>query len=121
MNTKHVGKKKKLSEDVITDDEGEGDNPRELVPSSDVGGSGLPSEGQANADGETFFELSKLRRVTLRKWRGKALVDIREFWEESGTLKPGKKGISLTPEQWTQLLNIAPSVSKCLDNMHSSS
>lgn len=118
MNVKHVGKKKKLSEDLITDDDGGSDNLRELA-SSDADGS-LPSESQTNADGETFFELSKLRRVTLRKWRGKPLVDIREFWEDSGTLKPGKKGISLTVDQWTQLLKIAPSVSKCLDSMHNS-
>ncbi|WP_411027189.1 transcriptional coactivator p15/PC4 family protein [Salmonella sp. s54925] len=33
-------------------------------------------------------------------------MDIREYYEDSGNLKPGKKGISLQVEQWEALKEI---------------
>jgi hypothetical protein len=33
--------------------------------------------------------------VTVRNWRGKINVDIREFYPKDGNLLPGKKGIFL--------------------------
>lgn len=42
--------------------------------------------------GEAVFELSAKRRVTVRAWKGAALVDVREFYDDRGTAKPGKKG-----------------------------
>ena len=39
------------------------------------------AEGSAvktNADGEPYFELSNMRRLSIRKFKGKILVDIRE-------------------------------------------
>ncbi|KAI2660029.1 Activated RNA polymerase II transcriptional coactivator p15 [Labeo rohita] len=36
--------------------------------------------------------------------KGKVLIDIREYWmDQEGEMKPGRKGISLNPEQWNQL------------------
>jgi hypothetical protein len=35
-------------------------------------------ELQRNSDGDAFFELSTNRRVSVRKFKGKTLVDIRE-------------------------------------------
>mmetsp|Transcript_5693 Transcript_5693/g.7206 ORF Transcript_5693/g.7206 Transcript_5693/m.7206 type:complete len:138 (-) Transcript_5693:802-1215(-) len=50
---------------------------------------------------EKNFELSKKRRVTVKLFNGtKLLVDIREFYEKNGEMLPGRKGISLTKEQW---------------------
>ncbi|KIR33694.1 hypothetical protein I310_02042 [Cryptococcus deuterogattii CA1014] len=58
-------------------------------------------EIENNDDGEEFFKLSEYRRLTVRTFKGKTLVDIREMYKDksSGALKPGSKGISLTAEQ----------------------
>ncbi|EFJ17604.1 hypothetical protein SELMODRAFT_114406, partial [Selaginella moellendorffii] len=47
--------------------------------------------------------ISKNRKVSVRKWRGQVLVDIREYWYKGGECLPGKKGISLTMDQWNVL------------------
>lgn len=48
--------------------------------------------GRTNEQGEAVFELAARRRVTVRKWRSATLVDVREFYDDQGTAKPGKKG-----------------------------
>ena len=44
----------------------------------------------------TFFiplKIGKKRKVSVREFKGKVLVDIREYYEDqSGAVKPGKKG-----------------------------
>jgi len=57
------------------------------------------SSFQKNDEGNFFTKLSSKRRITLKKWSGKVLVDIREFYEAGGSMKPGRKGISLTIDQ----------------------
>ena len=52
---------------------------------------------------ESTWNISPLRRLTTRVYAGKKMVDIREFYESDGTVKPGKKGISLTMDQWEYL------------------
>jgi hypothetical protein len=39
---------------------------------------GQEVELQRNSDGDAFFELSSNRRISVRKFKGKTLVDIRE-------------------------------------------
>ena len=36
-----------------------------------------------------------MRFVDVRDFKGKALIDIREYYDAGGQLKPGKKGIAL--------------------------
>ncbi|BEJ13251.1 hypothetical protein CspHIS471_0304250 [Cutaneotrichosporon sp. HIS471] len=58
-----------------------------------------------NEEGDPFIAIDKMRRVTVRQFKGKVLVDFREFYTDkaSGNAKPGKKGISLSAEQWAAL------------------
>ncbi|CAA0822953.1 RNA polymerase II transcriptional coactivator KIWI [Striga hermonthica] len=53
-----------------------------------------------DSDQIVVCELSKNRRVSVRNWQGKIVVDIREFYIKDGKEFPGKKGISLSMDQW---------------------
>lgn len=45
-----------------------------------------------------------MRSIGVRDFKGKVLVNIREYWMNlKGEIKPERKGISLNPEQWSQL------------------
>ncbi|XP_054743271.1 RNA polymerase II transcriptional coactivator [Anastrepha obliqua] len=70
------------------------------------------SSGSANPNGPWTIE--KLRRVRINEFKGRKMVDIREFYEKDGEILPGKKGISLYPHQWKKLLELAPEVNKAL-------
>lgn len=55
-----------------------------------------------NADGEEMIEIGNMRYATVRNFRGKSLIDIREYYldKATGEMRPGKKGISLSKEQY---------------------
>ncbi|XP_064410153.1 SUB1 regulator of transcription b [Latimeria chalumnae] len=64
--------------------------------------------GSSKASGDkgdnNMFQIGKMRYVNVREFKGKVLIDIREYWmDQEGEMKPGRKGISLNPEQWNQL------------------
>ena len=47
------------------------------------------------------FPLSHKRFLTVSTFKGKVRVDIREFYlDKQGDQRPGKKGISLSLEEW---------------------
>jgi len=56
-----------VSEEIDKIDEGD---------TSDQAGESVPA--QRNDQDEAFYDLSKKRRVTIREFKGKTLVDIRE-------------------------------------------
>ncbi|KAK0461086.1 transcriptional Coactivator p15-domain-containing protein [Desarmillaria tabescens] len=55
------------------------------------------------SDGDKYIDLGKKKRATVRSFKGMPLLDIREFYGQEGDEKPGKKGISLSLEQWKTL------------------
>lgn len=60
-----------------------------------------------NAQGEPYWTLGRNRRVTVRTFKGKTLVDIREYYEkDDGEMAPGKKGISLNLQQYRDLKDL---------------
>ncbi|CAF0762777.1 unnamed protein product [Adineta steineri] len=63
--------------------------------------SGIASK--AGSNGERLYEFGKLRYVSVSEFRNKPYINIREYYEDKGIEKPGKKGISLTADQWDKL------------------
>lgn len=59
--------------------------------------------------------LEKQRQVRINEFRGRKLIDIREYYEKNGETLPGKKGISLSVDQWKKLLQYADEINKALD------
>ena len=64
-------------------------------------------------------KISAKRFVNVRTYGGKIMVDIREYYRDqsSGEMKPGKKGICLSLEQWHQLKKIVPRIDDKIDQM----
>jgi hypothetical protein len=74
------------------------------------------TEGEKVADG-IRFSLSNKRFLTVKKWKGKSLIDVREFYEKDNQVLPGKTGISLTVEQWDALKGLIGSVDAALNKV----
>lgn len=60
-------------------------------------------------NGNALFDIGRNRRVSLSNFKGKQMINIREYYLEkkSNTLKPGAKGITLYEEEWKNLLSLA--------------
>ncbi|NP_001018376.1 SUB1 regulator of transcription a isoform 1 [Danio rerio] len=68
------------------------------------GESSSASKSSSSNKNDNMFQIGKMRYVSVRDFKGKVLIDIREYWmDQEGEMKPGRKGISLNPEQWNQL------------------
>ncbi|KAG6388950.1 hypothetical protein SASPL_150387 [Salvia splendens] len=50
-----------------------------------------PDNDSDDPDQIVVCELSKNRKVSVRNWQGKVVVDIREFYSKDGKEFPGKK------------------------------
>ncbi|KAI0829945.1 transcriptional Coactivator p15-domain-containing protein [Trametes gibbosa] len=61
--------------------------------------------------GEKYIELSKKKRATVHLFKTMKRLDIREFYgDDDDDLKPGKKGISLSYEEWEALKKGSPAI-----------
>ncbi|KAJ5084302.1 ssDNA-binding transcriptional regulator [Penicillium alfredii] len=70
--------------------------------------------GKIDANGDRFWEISRMRRVTISSFRGKTLVGVREYYEKDGQELPGKKGISMPLDQFSSLITILPDIEQAL-------
>uniref|UniRef100_A0A023EET7 Putative transcriptional coactivator p15 n=2 Tax=Aedes albopictus TaxID=7160 RepID=A0A023EET7_AEDAL len=68
------------------------------------------SASTTNADGETEWTIDRNRKVTVKEFKGKIYVNVREYYEKDGQSLPGKKGISLTVPQWKKLMEHADEI-----------
>lgn len=66
---------------------------------------------------EIAVKLDDKKRITVRKFKGKLLVDIREFYNDNGEMKPGKKGIALSKENWNKLKDYMNIIDEAIENM----
>uniref|UniRef100_A0A0K0EEH6 PC4 domain-containing protein n=1 Tax=Strongyloides stercoralis TaxID=6248 RepID=A0A0K0EEH6_STRER len=57
-------------------------------------------------DGVKMYSLGNERYVSRSGFKGKEYINIREYYKADGELKPGKKGISLTIEQFENLKKV---------------
>lgn len=64
----------------------------------------LSDAGSSENSGDNSFQLSNNRYLTISEFKNKVRVDIREYYFDStGERKPGKKGISLSLEEWNKI------------------
>ncbi|RDX43276.1 PC4-domain-containing protein [Lentinus brumalis] len=75
---------------------------------SSIGESSFKDAGTSDAGADedrdvVYMDLGKKRRATVRIFKRHVYVDIREFYGDSDSLQPGRKGIMLTEEQWEAL------------------
>ncbi|KAG0354693.1 transcriptional Coactivator p15-domain-containing protein [Gamsiella multidivaricata] len=78
------------------------------------------SAAKQNSEGETFFELGPKKRLTVRSWQKNTLIDFREYYtDKGGESKPGKKGISLTTEQFQYILDHASEINRAIKSIQS--
>ena len=50
----------------------------------------------------------------MSEFRGKPYINIREYYDDKGVEKPGKKGISLASDQWDKLKSLMDQIDKDL-------
>ena len=66
---------------------------------------------------EVAFLLDNRKRVTVHKFKGQLKVDIREYYDDNGTMKPGKKGLSLNLDNWNKLKEFMDKIDEAIDNI----
>ncbi|KAL2394776.1 hypothetical protein ABEF95_000710 [Exophiala dermatitidis] len=107
--------KKRKSNAIVHDDS---DVDAEVPTKRGKGASGTAFEPatkpQTDAEGNPYWEISKNRRVTISDFKGKTLVNIREYYQKDNEWLPGKKGISMSLEQYSALIGIMPQIEELL-------
>ncbi|EIN11811.1 transcription cofactor Pc4, partial [Punctularia strigosozonata HHB-11173 SS5] len=67
-----------------------------------------------SSSGESYVDLGKLKRATVSAFGKGVYLNLREYYldKSTGEAKPGKKGITLTLEQWETLKEHADEIDR---------
>ncbi|QIW94903.1 hypothetical protein AMS68_000421 [Peltaster fructicola] len=113
---KPLSRKRVASEDYESDGGFVEDAPKSKK-SKATSEAGTGSFGQLkDEEGGDFWEITRTRRVQVSEFKGKTMISIREFYEKDGKMLPGKKGISLTLEQFNTVVELLPNVEGLLSS-----
>lgn len=55
---------------------------------------------KTDSNGDIYWEISRMRRVTISNFKGRNMVNIREYYEKDGEELPGKK-VRQSPRPYT--------------------
>ena len=81
---------------------------------------GSKSSDGGDAGGDDKFKLSNNRFISVSSFRGRLKVDIREYYvNDKGERLPGKKGISLSLDEWKKLKDYVDDVDGALKKLDS--
>ncbi|KLJ12658.1 hypothetical protein EMPG_12331 [Blastomyces silverae] len=78
--------------------------------SATIGASFPTSEKKIDSNGDFYWNISRLRRLTVSSFKGRTMVSVREYYEKDGQELPGKKGISMPLEQFNAMVQLLPNV-----------
>ncbi|GAA5833795.1 hypothetical protein JCM9279_001627 [Rhodotorula babjevae] len=75
--------------------------------------------GEALTDdgGNSYVDLGANKRVVVSDFKGKTLVQIREYYNDNGEWKPGKKGIALPVDAWDRLKKAVGTIDTAIDDL----
>ena len=64
-----------------------------------------------------MFDINYTKKVFVKMFMGKKMVDIREVYDKNGKMGFSAKGIALTMEAWTTFKGIIPSIERELSRL----
>jgi len=97
------------SKDYISSSGSDDDEPKQkksktVAEKKPAGKAVAKKPAKASQDEETKYEIGIMRYAAVSEFKGKKMVSIREYYQnDAGEERPGKKGISLSVEQWEKL------------------
>ncbi|XP_028406935.1 activated RNA polymerase II transcriptional coactivator p15-like [Dendronephthya gigantea] len=112
-----MSSKRKAEKDDVSSSEDSDAEERKKIAKKEAKKKSKEKSGKSS-EGNYTFEIGKKRNLTVREFKGKVLIDIREYYEDdSGNMKPGKKGISLSVEQWGALKEHISQVDEAIEDL----
>lgn len=108
----------KSKEFVAESDSGSGDDvPKKKVKVAEEKVVIKSSKEASKDEDDKMFPLGKNKFATVGEFRNSKFVNIREYYEKDGELKPGKKGIALSMDQWGKLKDQLDSIDNAIEKL----
>ncbi|CAB4001206.1 activated RNA polymerase II transcriptional coactivator p15 [Paramuricea clavata] len=113
-----MSSKRKAEKDEASSSDDSDAEARKKIAKKEAKKKAKEKESGKNNEGEHLFQIGKKRNVNVREFKGKVLIDIREYYEDdAGNMKPGKKGISLQVDQWEALKEHIAKIDEAIEEL----